>query len=509
MGTELSIRMELNFERERQLYIESDAFSCEQAREPNNMLSQSVNDHYRCPEGFLDSALAGSLSLDDGYFRFGPSAICYGRTSSGVRGARPEVPLHDALLDVIVDGGKLSLPFDPSEIIDNLRLERYAKPRNVGSRIELLRKLYYLLRPLTTLPIRRQIQRFHARTWQSHSFPKWPVDTTVEEISERLLLLYMKAKGVEKVPFVWFWPDGANGCLTMTHDVETRLGRDRCVDLMNVDDAYGIKAAFGIVPEERYEVSAHFLETIQERGFEVVVQDLNHDGRLFDTKEEFLRRARLINRYAHAYGAKGFRAAVLYRKPEWYQALEFSFDMSIPNVAHLDPQRGGCCTVMPYFIGDILELPVTTVQDYTLFHVLNEPSIDLWKAQVDVILRKNGFLNFIVHPDYVMRGDTLPIYEGLLAYLREVASRTPVWCALPAEVDAWWRARSKMDVIKDGDSWRIEGDVTGRAVLAYAINVDGTLTYELASAPGEPVSRLPERDAYSGLAAVAVKQTLR
>ena len=26
-------------------------------------------------------------------------------------------------------------------------------------------------------------------------------------------------------------------------------------------------------------------------------------------------------------------------------ALKFSFDMSVPNVATYDPQRGGCCTV--------------------------------------------------------------------------------------------------------------------------------------------------------------------
>jgi hypothetical protein len=40
--------------------------------------------------------------------------------------------------------------------------------------------------------------------------------------------------------------------------------------------------------------------------------------------------------------------------------------MSVPNVGHLEVQRGGC-TVMPYFIGRIVELPVTTSQDYSVF----------------------------------------------------------------------------------------------------------------------------------------------
>ena len=468
---------------------ERETFTCEPGAGSVEMLSRAANDRYRCPEEFFDFHLNGQLSSDSGYFRFGSNAICYGRSCSGALGARPDLLLHNTLSEIVVGDEKLWLPFDPTEIIDNLRLERYMKSADTSSQSELLRRLYYSLRPLTTLPIRKQIQRFHARGWEKQSFPKWPVDTTVEEISESLLLMSMMAKGVTTVPFVWFWPDGASGCLAMTHDVETGSGRDRCADLMDVDEAYAIKAAFGIVPEQRYEVTPNLIDTIQRRGFEVIIQDLNHDGRLFDERGEFLRRAKMINQYAKQYGAKGFRAAVLYRKPEWYDALELSFEMSIPNVAHLDPQRGGCCTVTPYFIGDILELPVTTVQDYTLFHVLDEASIDLWKAQIDLILRKNGFMSFIIHPDYVMNDETLPIYEGLLAYLRELSRKIPIWSALPSEVDRWWRARSKMSVVKDGDSWRIDGDDTGRAVLAYATNVNGKLRYEIA---GEPVGRILE-----------------
>ena len=66
----------------------------------------------------------------------------------------------------------------------------------------------------------------------------------------------------------------------------------------------------------------------------------------------------------------------MYRNQAWFDALEFSYDMSVPNVAHLEPQRGGCCTVMPYFIGDLVELPLTTIQDYSLFHILGDYSTD-------------------------------------------------------------------------------------------------------------------------------------
>jgi hypothetical protein len=471
--------LDISLDQVRQMCISSEVLSSEL---PTNVSAetQAVTDLYRCPEKFLDLGVNKQLFTDAGYFLFGPNTTCYGRSSSGRGASRPDAVLFDSIRDVNKDAGKLCFPFNPTEVIENLRLERYANGTSMASALDnLLRKLYYFLRPLTNLEVRRQVQKFRARHWKERPFPVWPVDTTVENICERILSMSMGAKGIEKVPFVWFWPDGATGCMTMTHDVETEAGRDYCCELMNVDDAFGIKGAFGIVPEERYEVSPSFLDTIRNRGFEVAVQDLNHDGRLFDNKEEFLRRADLINRYGREYRAKGFRAAVLYRKPEWYNALDFAFDMSIPNVAHLDPQRGGCCTVMPYFIGNMLELPVTTTQDYTLFHVLNELSIDLWKTQIELILRKNGLMSFIVHPDYVIEPERLLIYEALLGCLRAFAEKDSIWFALPCEVDSWWRARRKMSVVSDGASWRIEGDETKRAVLAYATVANGKVVYEL------------------------------
>lgn len=447
------------------------------------MSSHVLNDRYRLSEGIFDIVFNERLSSDTGFFRFGCEDICYGRSSSGIRARRPDSCNYDASRDVTVDNKTLCLPFDLKEIIENLCVERYTKSSGMmGSFMRLCRRLYYYLRPLTNLAIRKHVQRLYARNWKNSSFPHWPVDTTVENLLETILLLAMKAKGVEEVPFVWFWPQGASACLTMTHDVETRAGLGFCESLMNVDDSYGMKSAFGIVPEERYEVSPAFLESIRHRGFEVAIQDLNHDGRLYDHREEFLRRAKIINRYGREFGAKGFRAGVLYRRPEWYEALEFDFDMSFPNVAPMDPQHGGCCTVMPFFIGNMLELPLTTTQDYTLFHVLNNRSIDLWKSQIDLVLGKNGLLSFIVHPDYLLEPETLGAYKNLLGHLRELREKSSIWCALPSEISAWWRVRSKMSLVKAGSSWRIAGDGAERAVLAYAKHAGGKLVYELSPA---------------------------
>ena len=440
-------------------------------------------DHYRCPETFATFTLSGELSGDSGYFRFGPDAICFGRSSSGFRAGHATDELYDALTDVAADGAMLQLPFSPSEIVANLRYERYASASNRNGKMlhgeSALRKVYYLVRPLLTVSVRKHLQRIRLRDWNEIPFPGWPVDPTVERILEMLLILLLKAHAVDKIPFVWFWPNGFPSCAIMTHDVEALPGRDFCSHLMDLDDAYGIKSSFQIVPEGRYPVSKGFLNTIQSRGFEIDIHDLNHDGHLFSDRERYLRRAERINRYSREYGAAGFRSAALYRNLNWFEALDFSYDMSVPCVGHLEAQRGGCCSVMPFFIGKILELPVTTTQDYSLFHILNHYSIDLWKRQLALIMEKHGLASFIVHPDYILEHRARDTYKALLSYLSQLRSEGKIWIALPREVDHWWRERSQMRLSRRGNKWEIEGPGKERARVAYASLEEDCVVYHL------------------------------
>ncbi len=438
-----------------------------------------ISQYYRCPEIYTRLSLEGDLSEQRGFFRLGEN-IVYGRCSGQIPGNSPTGSLHDALQDASAGGGETHLRFDPIEVINSLRYELYCQngPSTVGSTIA---KLYYFVRPLLPVEVRKHLQKVRLNGWHHIPFPKWPVDRTVDEVAEQLLLLSLKANGADRIPFIWFWPDGAGSCAVMTHDVETTVGRDFCSTLMNINDSFGIKASFQIVPERRYEVPSSYLESMRSRGFEINVQDLNHDGHLFRDKAGFLSRVGKINSYGREFGAVGFRSAILYRRQEWYDALQFSYDMSVPNVAHLDPQRGGCCTVMPYFVNGLLELPVTMTQDYSLFHILNDRSIDLWKQQSELIMEKHGFMNFIVHPDYITELEERKTYETLLSYLSQLRSERNVWIPLPREVDQWWRQRSQMRIVREGNGWRIEGSGHERAQLAYASERNGKIEYTIDS----------------------------
>jgi hypothetical protein len=441
-----------------------------------------LTEHFRCDGDLAEFVCPRNLEGENGYFRFGRDVVCYGQCSSGVSASYPSEILHDAASQIAVEGAAVRLPFDPVQTVENLLYERY-RPRlgdlSGCSYAVMQRKVYYHIRPLLGTRLRRKLQKSYFRHWREIPFPQWPVDITVDSLLEKLLMLSMRARNVHKLPFIWFWPRGMPSCTMMTHDVETAIGRDFCGRLMDLDDSFGIKAAFQIVPEKRYAVTSTFLQNIRKRGFEINIHDLNHDGYTWSEKNEFMRRAERINFYGREFGADGFRSAVMYRNPDWYDALDFSYDMSIPNVAHLEPQQGGCCAVRPFFIGNILELPLTTTQDYSLFHIIGDYSIGLWREQIARIRGKHGLISFIVHPDYVIDLPAQRVYRDLLTYLSAMRDRGETWLACPSEIAAWWRLRSRMKLTCVEGEWRVEGEGSRDAKVAFATVRNSGLSYEI------------------------------
>jgi hypothetical protein len=58
-----------------------------------------------------------------------------------------------------------------------------------------------------------------------------------------------------KPPSHWTgWPEWKRFALVLTHDVETNIGHDLCLDLMSLEKARGFRSSFNFVPE-RYRVS--------------------------------------------------------------------------------------------------------------------------------------------------------------------------------------------------------------------------------------------------------------
>jgi peptidoglycan/xylan/chitin deacetylase (PgdA/CDA1 family) len=428
--------------------------------------------HTKAPTSFFERVSVTPAEGAKGFFSYDNLRL-YGRIGCGAPLPKCTPPLPSVDPHVLVKNGSVELPFDPSEVIDDLRFERYVGAVNSGvsyisNSKSMSRRLYYALRPLFPVAFRRILQRFALQNWSTIPFPNWPVDTTVEDLIRRVWLLALKASGEEQMPFIWYWPRGYESCAIMTHDVETGAGQAFCKRILEIEATYGIRSSFELVPEYRYEISPAVVDAIRSAGGEVCLHGLNHDGRLFTEEREFRRRAELINQYARKWNATGFRSPIMYRNPAWYDAFEFSYDMSFPNVAHLDPQRGGCCTVFPFFIGDVLELPLTTIQDYPLYNIVRADPLAMWRTQMDTILARHGLVSFIIHPDYTLEKRRQDLYGDLLAMMKTYGKERRMWLALPREVDTWWRQRSRMSLSRETGGWTLRGEGSERALVAYA-----------------------------------------
>ncbi len=124
-----------------------------------------------------------------------------------------------------------------------------------------------------------------------------------------------------------------------------------------------------------------------------------------------------------------------------------------------------------------------TSLDYSVFGTLEDYSIDLWKKQIAILLKRNGLISFLTHPYYLIDLKPRGVYDSLLTYLRKICDLHNVWHALPGEVDRWWRARSQMKIVHADDGWKIVGPGSQRMRIAYA-NLEGDrLVYTVQSAP--------------------------
>ena len=79
-----------------------------------------------------------------------------------------------------------------------------------------------------------------------------------------------------------------------------------------------------------------------------------------------------MREYAQRWGANGFRGPATHRNRTFVQQLGLEHDSSWSDVARYEPQKGGSCSWLPFFIGDVVELPITMPMDHIMFDLLGD-----------------------------------------------------------------------------------------------------------------------------------------
>ncbi len=304
--------------------------------------------------------------------------------------------------------------------------ERYREP---GARRGGLLRAYYALKPLLPRRIQIAVRRAYAKRQARTEFPRWPIEP-----------ILVQRRRDENPP----WPDGRRFAAILTHDVEGPAGVANVRKVIEIERRHGFVSSWNFVAEW-YPIEPGLFDHVRASGCEIGLHAIKHDCRLFESRSTFEAELPAIHRYLDDWDAVGFRSPATHRNADWMPELGALYDSSFPDTDPFEPQAGGCCSIHPFLLGDMVELPITLVQDHTLWEILREDSIDLWTSKSDWIIDNGGLINLITHPDYLDTPARLRMYEEFLEYL---GRQDGGWFALPKEVASWWRVRAGSEAVE-------------------------------------------------------------
>lgn len=335
--------------------------------------------------------------------------------------------------------GSTYVPFDPDEAYRNYVTEAWRGRTRVRALSERQLAFYYRFKRVMPPRVRLGARRVFIRMNGLPEFPAWPLERGVERLLRFVAGCLLAARDADEAPFAWFWPMDYRAALILTHDVESAAGLRLAVEVADLEEERGLRSSFNVVAGD-YEVDLGIVRELTERGFEIGLHGLHHNHSLFSSRRDFERQLAGLASAARSLGAEGFRSPATHRVSEWLHELPVSYDCSVPHSDPYEPSPGGCCSLWPFMLGDVVELPYTLPQDHTLFTLLRHRTVEPWLAQLRAVEERFGLIQCLSHPDPGYLGDPgkRAIY---VEFLDAVAEREGLWKALPRTVAAWWRRR--------------------------------------------------------------------
>ena len=299
-------------------------------------------------------------------------------------------------------------------------------------------RAYYCVKGLIPQALRHHLNSVAIRARKPLRFPSWPCESALVEFWRAWLKQGLEIQGAADAWHIGFWPDGAKCCIVLTHDVESRKGFDRMELIADLEEQHGFRSAWNL-PLAQYPIDWQRVARLRARGFEFGAHGLCHDGRLFRSHRDFAELAPLLERLAGEHDLRGFRSPSTLRDPRAIATMSFDFDSSFADTDPYEPQPGGTCSLFPFHLSRLIELPYTLPQDHTLIHLLHRNPLPVWTMKAKWIASIGGMILTLTHPDYCGDGVYLKAYAELLKQLAEING---AWRALPFEAAAWWQQRA-------------------------------------------------------------------
>ena len=366
------------------------------------------------------------------------------------------------------------LPFFLDEVLEGFYYEKYIPGRKTFLAKPVL-NLYYSAKAFIPSFLKFKARSYLAKMQGKIKFPRWPVETSLEDFKRFVLELLLSVSKKESLPFIWVWPREKEFCLLLTHDIESGLSNGGGIfRLISAEKEAGFKSSCNVVPF-KYPIDNGIIQKIKSQGCEIGVHGYSHDAKLFSSWQTFRERVQKINAVARKWGAVGFRSAATYRNPYWLNLMNFDYDSSFFDTDPYEPQPGGCLSLFPYFIEDIVEIPITMPQDHTLFALLGEKDARVWVKKAAEIKMRNGMICLVAHPDngYVGDKDKIGHY---IKFLQSMGEFDGLWNPLPSEVGEWWKKRDQARVVAENGNYKIENG-TPEMSIKWATLANGKLSF--------------------------------
>lgn len=319
---------------------------------------------------------------------------------------------------------KLLINFFGRELLHG-QIYDYLLEHNFENKFNIKQKLYYrLLRPVLPISLRQKLQT--ARN-KKISYKENFIDNEKTNFLINNILAFLNS---------FSYPGGKKFAVVLTHDVEEEEGLNFIPVVLKLEEKYNFKSSWNIVPY-KYKINERVIQLIKDSGHEIGIHGYNHDGLLYYSEKIFNERVYYINKALEKFGAVGFRSPQVHRNLKWLQRLNIEYDASCFDYDPFQPFPGGTGSIWPFIVGKFVELPYTLPQDHTLFIVLEQNDISLWKNKTEWISSNKGVVLLLTHPDYLIDKSNLKLYEEMLEYLtsfKEIA-----WFCLPNELASWWK----------------------------------------------------------------------
>lgn len=229
---------------------------------------------------------------------------------------------------------------------------------------------------------------------------------------------------------------GKNSCYVVTHDVDTQQGLAHAGPIKKMEERYDIESVW-YVPMRHYSLDSGMIKDLANHG-EVGVHGAQHSGNLVSLPSQklyqlFCEAKQLLGKISGS-SVEGFRSPLLQHNStilEQLKKADYSYDTSVPTWEPKHPQTMtpfGIGTVFPLVLNNLVEIPVSTVQDHQLLYVLGltaKETVAEWFSLMTIIKEIGGCSVLLSHPEYELLDKThISLYEEVLNF---IASDKQAW----------------------------------------------------------------------------------